>query len=521
MSPTAATASATLLSSDEQAAAEAIAAYLGQRKVKLSSGIAPGIVDWAHRDYFIPETNYKIRLQPVQKCFLRYGFENPNQEFTTYLYSTIKKSGKSAIAGLVGRYKAEFSGPKAEIYYIANSKDQAKDRSYESALTSLELSPGFNRDKRELPGKWKIVVREATHIPTDSFMRAIATDYEGAAGGNPTATFFTELWSFTSERMKRLWDELTPVPTRRSIRYVETYAGFKDESEILWGLYKTAVEEGRRLTVADLESVCGAGCWPYVDDPPFYINEKARTFAYWDQGVAARRMPWQTPDYYIEQETSLRPEAFSRLHMNLWQSSTQQFLPVIWWNNCAAPLGAAALPGAGEPVVMGVDASVSGDCTAVVLVRRDASDPEKHVRVVESHVWYPPKGGAIDFAVVKDTILDCCSRYNVVQLSYDAYQLHQMTQELVRDGVVWCKQFSQAAPREVADKQLYDMIRNRKLLHNDEIPAYFIENCSAYVQGDSTKIERLRIVKSGKDRPVDPIVALSMATYECMRLILT
>jgi len=51
---------------------------------------------------------------------------------------------------------------------------------------------------------------------------------------NPTCVVFDELWAFTSERSRRLWDELVPVPTRAvSVRVTVTYAGFEGESALL------------------------------------------------------------------------------------------------------------------------------------------------------------------------------------------------------------------------------------------------------------------------------------------------
>ena len=58
-------------------------------------------------------------------------------------------------------------------------------------------------------------------------------DYAGAAGASPSIVVFDELWGYVSERSRRLWDELVPVPTRQvSVRLTVTYAGFEGESEV-------------------------------------------------------------------------------------------------------------------------------------------------------------------------------------------------------------------------------------------------------------------------------------------------
>ena len=50
---------------------------------------------------------------------------------------------------------------------------------------------------------------------------------------------FDELWAYSSERARRLFDEMVPPPTRKiACRLTVTYAGFEGESELLEELYK-------------------------------------------------------------------------------------------------------------------------------------------------------------------------------------------------------------------------------------------------------------------------------------------
>src|SRR5215475_4551200 len=73
---------------------------------------------------------------------------------------------------------------------------------------------------------------------TGAAISAIASDYAGAAGANPTISCFDELWGYTSERSRRLWDEMIPSPARKiSCRFTSTYAGFEGESTLLEELH--------------------------------------------------------------------------------------------------------------------------------------------------------------------------------------------------------------------------------------------------------------------------------------------
>jgi phage terminase large subunit-like protein len=468
----------------------------------------PTVTEFAAKSFYIPETERPLQLMKHQSVILDYAFDLKHN-FSTIVYSSVKKSGKTAIAALVARWIAETWG-RSEVLALANDMEQARGRIYQKVLDSIEMDPNYISGKRILPGRWRIIERDATCLSNGSILRAVSSDYRGEAGSNPTATLWSEAWAYTSEASHRLWDELTPVPTReRSIRYVETYAGFEDESDLLIDLYRRSVLKARRLTHNDID-------WPFDDQPPIYVNDKARSFAYWDDGVVARRMPWQTQAYYDAQEATLRPQAFERLHLNYWTSSVSSFIPVEWWNACFEQL---PIPTIHEPMVLGVDAAVSSDCCAVVGVTRHPKRNDD-VAVRLCRVWTPPTNGKIDLDItVKQAIIEICSTHNVVEVAYDPYQLHSIMTDLVKAGVAWCRPFSQGESRMIADKQLYDLIKTRHLSHiGHPDMADHIKNAAAKQNKDEDT--KLRIVKKMADQKIDSVIATSMAVAECKRLLL-
>ena len=66
---------------------------------------------------------------------------------------------------------------------------------------------------------------------------------------------FDELWGFTSERSRRLWDEMSTSPVRKiSGRLTTTYAGYEGESVLLEELYKRGLQQpqiGKDLYAGD------------------------------------------------------------------------------------------------------------------------------------------------------------------------------------------------------------------------------------------------------------------------------
>lgn len=192
-------------------------------------------------------------------------------------------------------------------------------------------------------------------------------------------------------------------------------------------------------------------------------------------------------------------------------TNAARFLPsILWWDSCQETMPALS---AHEPLILAADAGVSNDYFALVGVTRH---PERHddvaVRLVL--VWRPA-GAPLDFtaiqAEIEQQVLD---RYNVLLLTYDAYQLHQMMTQLGRR--VWTDAFSQAGERLAADKQTLDLIQARRIAHDGDADLRAaLDNADRAVDAESHK---LRIVKRKDSLKIDAAVALSMASYRCLEL---
>jgi hypothetical protein len=148
---------------------------------------------------------------------------------------------------------------------------------------------------RRLRAAAKVTANRIEFPSTGSTITAIASDYAGAAGANPSITIFDELWGYTSERARRLWDEMVPVPTRKvSARLTVTYAGFEGESELLESLYKRGLA-GKEIA------------------PSLYTQPGLLMF--WSHETVA---PWQTPEWIEQMRAQLRSNAFLRMIENRW-----------------------------------------------------------------------------------------------------------------------------------------------------------------------------------------------------------
>ena len=101
-------------------------------------------------------------------------------------------------------------GRFAEGYAVANDLEQAQGRVFQSIKRIIAASPVLAEEAN-------ITANKVEFPATGATITAIASDYAGSAGANPTITTFDELWGVTSERGHRLWDEMVPPPTRKSL----------------------------------------------------------------------------------------------------------------------------------------------------------------------------------------------------------------------------------------------------------------------------------------------------------------
>lgn len=474
-------------------------------------------VDWMEHYFFIEDSRDPftgeifgpgtIRLHPLQQRILRAALIKTDNifDYSTVLYSTIKKSGKTRVAAGVAMWYAATQGPYNEVYCMANDGKQSADRILSAVKKCLDLNPAF--------GDWK-QTKTSVVVPNGTIIEAIPCDPTGSAGAAPGLTVWSEMWGFDSIHKERLWAEMTIPPTKfgRALRWVESYAGYTGESTVLEELYDLGVKHSRRH--------------PAFPDLPVYTHSPARQFTYWDDGDAARRMPWQTPDYYIEEATHLTPSEFSRLHKNEWVNPVAKAIPIEWWDRLKRkipPLDAST------PVVVAVDAGIAHDCSAAIIVSRhpDPNLHDEYVMVRDLRLWEPPPGGKIDFdETIEPTIKEWADRYNVVEVVFDKYQLHGIMTRTRKSGIN-TYDFSQQGLRSVSDRKLYNMIVTGKVSHNGNTDLRtHVDNASIDQGGGKFRFvkpsqpSKKSHLQNATSKPIDLLVALSMGSYRCLYLIL-
>lgn len=481
------------------------------------------IVEWCENFYYVDDEESgglrPIKLAPHQKRIF-YDITEYDEDgrlpYTTIVYSCPKKSGKTALAGMFGLWYAFNEYAPNEIYVMANDLEQSQGRIFRAMWKSLHANPATQHivgADHPLPSRNQDMII----LPNGTFIQALSNDYAGAAGSNHGLTLWSELWGFFSENSRRLWDELTPVPTRKnSIRYVETYAGFLGESELLEEIYRRMVEdekgnerEDKRIYKDGFEV---DGVW-YNTPLPVYVDKESKTYVYWD---TEPRMPWQTEEYYAAEAKTLRPSAFIRLHRNSWVASTNQFISSEMWRECEYDPTHEIWGRAIElPQVLGADASTKKDKTGLISV---SYDPELKLFFVRWHkLWEAEENELFDGEkiidleeTIKKEIIRASENIRQLQaVYYDPYQLHAIATDLKKRKIEMVE-FPQHSLRMKADSNLYTVISQKRLV---VYPDDDLRNHVTKAKAKEYEEGKVRITKGKSMDKVDLAVALSMAVW--------
>jgi hypothetical protein len=444
----------------------------------------PNVVAWINAVLRNPETGQPFELLPAEIAFLEHAFEleaDGSARYPELVYSAPKKSGKTAWAAILTLVIVLlFGGNDPEGIVAANDLEQSSTRVFSAIKKIVKASPKLRKSA-------KIAKNIITFPDLGATITAIASEFAGAAGSNSTVSTFDELWGYTTESSRRLWDELVPPPTRKAAwRLTVTYAGFAGESVLLQELYDRGTAQP--LVGTDLHAGDGILC-------------------FWTHSPVA---PWQTPRWYAQMRQQMRPNQFARMIENRWVTSEASFIDMAVWDACVDRDLKPIESDRNLPVYIGVDASLKRDSTAIVAV---ATDGER-VKLVTHRVFQPSPDQPLDFeATIEATIIDLCSRFSLQAIKYDPWQMASVSQRLLRLGAPMTEFAQTSGNLTDSTSNLYELIK--------------AQNLSVYADADmrlsisqAVAVETprgWRIAKEKAKHKIDVVVALGMACHGAVK----
>lgn len=348
----------------------------------------------------------------------------------------------------------------------------------------MKSSPGLAGDV--------VVHREKVQFrSSQASVTAISSEAGSAAGSDAAIAHGDEIWAYTTEADRRLWDELTPPPTRKfAVRLVTTYAGYTAESGLLEEIYKRGT--AGRLIGDEL-----------------YATDDGLLLAWHTKPIA----PWQTPRWLAQMEANTRRNAFLRLFQNQWVTSEGEFVPMEWVEACTDSAWGPLRTRRSTPIWAALEIGLKHDQTALTACTFDHDDGQ--AKLVHHQTWQGSKDRPVDFRLqIEPAVLDLRRRFTLISLWCDPHQAEQLMQRL-RGFDVPVVSFAQTPDNLTAmGSNLYTLLQTRSLVlyPDDAIRKAFAAATAVEIAGRAFKI-----TKAHRADKVDLIVALAMAALAASR----
>jgi phage terminase large subunit-like protein len=457
---------------------------------------------WIDKNILVSELGKPFQLTDYQRRVLKLMFvfdEDGKLSIDEALWSEPKKSGKTSMAAILGLWWADCHEAPNEILVVANDLEQATSRAFATMCQLLQRNP-------ELGQRAKRASNTSIKFTTGTTIKAIASEYAGAAGSNHGLTIWDEIWAATSENYRRLWDELTPIPTRlNSIRLVFSYAGFEGESKTLQQLYFAGVDKA--------EHPEGRG--ERVDEElPIYRSKEGaglNLVTFWSHEC---RMSWQTPKWLERQRQDHiakgRVSTWLRLFENRWVSGESMFITAELWDAIVDNRLAPAIPSkGGAKLFVGVDVGIKNDTTGIVAVKKvKAADGTNRIQLVAHRIFTPKPGTPVDHADIAAYLRWLHRSFSVAKIAVDPHQALELCGYLKREGLPIEEVPQTSGTIDEMGQTLITAIQSRELvvyadaeLRQQALNTVAIEMPSGM----------MRMSKVKSNRKIDAIVALALA----------
>jgi len=435
-----------------------------------------------------------IVARPFQRALLRNLLAaqvNGRYKHRQGIIGLPRKQGKSSIMSGVALYSLVTGPGGGEVYMVAGTKDQAKIV-FGAAKRMIEMDPHISKIAN--------LFRDAVEIPkTGSVMRPLAADAPHLEGLNPSLVVADEVHVWPD---RDLWDVLALAGGARvePLMVAITTAGKRTDTRgddsLAYRLYQYAVQ----VANGSIEDPTFFGAWWQPKDP---ISADHTDPVIWKQANPGFGDLIDPADF--EAAVRRTPELeFRTKRLNMWVDHTSQWIPIDAWSNRAVP-GVKTDPDA--QYVLGVDASFSGDSTAIVAC---SVSPAPTLHLID--LWERPdnvedRQWRVNPLDIEASVERFCRSHSVVEVAYDPYRMQRSAAVLLDQGLPMVE-FPQSPARLVpATSAFYEAVMTGGLSHPGD-PNLTRHILNASVKNDPRGV---KITKSAFTKKIDAAVASVMA----------
>jgi phage terminase large subunit-like protein len=422
-----------------------------------------------------------LRVRPWQRQLIGGVFNAPRPRAA--LWSMPRGQGKSTLAaglGLYGLFADRVEG--ASVVVVASDERQARIV-WGTAVRMVELESRLE-DRVQ-------TYHDRLYIPrTGSSFQVLPAEPRGLEGLDPSLAIVDEIGVVD----RRTYEAVAGATGKRRgslLLMIGTPSPDGSES-VMWELVEHARDHPDDKSFRLVEFAAPAGCDLDDEDAWAVAMPALDDFCYRD-GVRATLPP------------KLRESTFRRYRLGQWIDAVDEpWLPAELWAACTHVRGVPD----GTEVVIGLDGSFSGDCTALTVCEAGETP---HLDVVG--LWANPNPGDESYRVpvveVEDTIRAACKRWRVSEVVADPFRWTR-TLQVLQDERIATVEFPQSPSRMTpATSSLYEAVTNHAVTHSgDARLAKHVANCVLKADSRGT-----RLVKEHKHsrRHIDLAVAAVMA----------
>ena len=475
-----------------------------------------------------PEAGKPLVLEPFQIFLICaiYGFrskKDPRRRMVTDVIVYIpRKAGKSTLIAVLGLYELQWGESGAEVYTLATNRDQAS-LVFHAAQGFVEAMPG---DVSGLYGvsRYQIVKRG----DSQSVFKALSRDTKKSGDGlNPSCVIIDEAAQIVDRNtIEVMFSGM--VARQNPLRVYITTASFTKETkfyedmQLLEAMLSGEAEDNPRW-FGLLYSLDPGDDWR---EPSTWAKANPmHGISVFEEAIAQRA-----------EEAKHKPAALNEFlckTLNIYVSANSAWVDRDYWDSpkCSNVANLGREP---EAVFIGFDLAAVRDLNAVCTLKRYAEDdyeahwkffmPEAGYDLIPKHyldifrvarqagILHVTEGNVMDDREISDYIIAECSRNDVKEIGYDAYNAASLVARLHEAGLPVKKVGQGMAVLSNPSKHTEKLIMQHAIKHDgNPFVGWQLGNCEVYedVNGN-VKVRKNEADKSAK---VDGIIALIIAMH--------
>ena len=426
-----------------------------------------------------------FKLDDWQKAIIYELYEQNSDGSRRYREALVglpKGNGKTALAACIGLYELLGSGVTSPLVAVAAASYEQANLVFGTMKTMCDESKFLS----EMVDTFENEI-QVKNAPGRAYR--VAAKAGTADGGRNSCLIADEIHEWANINQERVHYVLSNNTAKRKDGLVLniTTAGYNLDS--LAG----------RLYQRGLKKETGES-----EDPEFYFKwigakegEDHEDKEVWRRVNPAIDNNWWPLENLNRRFKSLPLNEFQRYHLNQWtRTEEESWLPPSAWDNC---LGEVIFD-PDEDTFVGVDMALHHDSVAIVHGQKNKQDKI----ILDAKIWHPDDYDVIDIQQLEAYILELCKQYKVKEVAYDPAFFERSAQVLLDNGVPMVN-FPQSHSRMVpACNNAYDLIVNKKVIHN--ATATFTDQVLSAAQ--KTTDSGWRLSKGRSKRKIDGAIAM-------------